>query len=272
MAQQDMHKFLLKKAKVIAATAKQIHKDFDTDAVHKFRVEIKKLRALLRLLTFKSHKTHIKLPVSFVKLYSLSGALRDAFIINELAENRHYQLPQFENYLNKCNTSHQKKWLRNYSSEAFITLDSWLNELTIEPLSAELFFAMAIHQVKVIAQLYKHNPSENDTHKIRKRIKDMLYNCKILQENKAFDDTVLQDIPIAQLDELSDALGHYNDNLIFIMQLTEYMNKKISLEEKIQIGLIIKEEESKQQLAKKVLLKKVKAFTQLMQKALAHYA
>ena len=55
-----------------------VNKDFETESIHKLRVEYKKLRAFLRMLsTENASQKKIKIPRKLKKAYAIAGSIRD---------------------------------------------------------------------------------------------------------------------------------------------------------------------------------------------------
>ena len=51
---------------------------FDEKTIHLFRVDVKKLRAFLRMIRHGTEEhEHLKFPRKFKKMYSLTGKIRD---------------------------------------------------------------------------------------------------------------------------------------------------------------------------------------------------
>src|SRR5665647_1643877 len=64
--------------KKIKKHIKQVTKDFDVEAIHQFRVEYKKLRAFLRMMSQqKGNAGEIKISKKLKKGYNISGVIRD---------------------------------------------------------------------------------------------------------------------------------------------------------------------------------------------------
>src|SRR5712671_976701 len=58
--------------------AGKVKKDFTEKAIHDFRIDVKKLRAFLRMLRLRAKKPEqLKYSHPFKKMYSLTGKIRD---------------------------------------------------------------------------------------------------------------------------------------------------------------------------------------------------
>ena len=266
---QHMHKYLHKNVKVLAHNANCISKNFDENAIHQFRVEIKKFRATLRLLTFNSPKAVIKLPTDTKKLYAIAGSLRDLHIVMQQCTHRNIQLPHFERYLLKQQLLHQKKWQKQSHKLALDYLNTWLKHIIIDNCNETLLLSFLKQQLLIISQLVKNNPDEEAIHTMRKKLKDMLYNCKLLQENNLLSQVMKNILPIQTMDELSAAMGQFNDEQIFIAKLDQFQKSKLSIEEKLQLQHILLQEEKALKQNRLMLLKKIRLFINQYTKALA---
>jgi len=77
MKDKEIVKAVEKSGKRIQQLAKRIEKDFDDKAIHGFRVEIKTLRAFLRLLSFESGTHQPAIPKKIKTFYSHIGMVRN---------------------------------------------------------------------------------------------------------------------------------------------------------------------------------------------------
>lgn len=244
-----------------------IVKDFDMEAIHQYRVEYKKLRAFLRMIS-KQHKMafEIKVTKKLKQGYHLLGSIRDlqlqqqrilevkkeafkkphAYIILLKTEIQRLQLKLFKIFLRKTVTASKIK--TDLSIPNKFKLSSFIN-------FAEKKWA-AIYAI--IASL---NFSDNNIHEIRKILKDLFYTLKIYKGTryKLLSAYIWKGKNEQYFNNLLDQLGSYQDKCTAIAllkfnwlnSLNSYNRKQL---EQIKRGWI------KDKLRmKKLVIKKLKA-------------
>jgi len=202
----------------IKKTIPSIVKHFDQDSIHKFRVQIKKLRAFLRLLSYEMEEPKdLKLPKSLKKIYTVTGAVRSLQL----------QLLQTNNPSKNDNDLTQyNQQLSNDLNSRIVELKTLIDEKiilgkekkniskipeNIDDSVIAKFYQLKINSINSIIEKKKF--SDEEIHSIRKLIKDMIYVSKILHEpgfqlaqNNAFKE---EDQSIAE--KIAQELGEYND-------------------------------------------------------------
>jgi CHAD domain-containing protein len=161
-------------------------KRFDKEEVHEFRVEVKKLRALIRLLFYNKAGRKVSIPATVKGLYSCTGNIRNL----QLQEDRILHI-----------TFRTNVWPGNYVSFLRAKQQAWKIEATrykqekpVKPREAKRFSkalkkldkkqlrTYAIHQSSLLQNLlFLEHFEDDDLHQLRKFLKDILYNWKYIK-------------------------------------------------------------------------------------------
>ena len=216
--------------KVLAAQAGKIEKlcedttpFFTQESIHKFRVEVKRLRSFLRLLAFSKDQPEIKLPKKFKQLYDIAGAIREAHLEEMKLAEWKISLPTYFIDLQSQATHYKQQWQSHYSFHITKELENELlnfnfNELS--PHSLRLFFE---DQITIIHSIVQADPNNENIHTCRKHVKDMLYIAKLMEKEWEHGYKEIASFPLKELDTLATLLGNYNDQRIMLERLMQFM-------------------------------------------------
>ncbi|MBL7761387.1 MAG: CHAD domain-containing protein [Sediminibacterium sp.] len=161
---------------------------FSIGAVHRYRVQYKKLRAFLRMLrTGSTASGYLRLPKQLKTVYGLAGSIRDLQLHKQQVQYIfHNKQKKPESYLLKVKQeiANSKKALRDYFSETNLKggTEKIIQALP-ESFSKKALYHYTNKQWEQVAQLVatKHITDAN-MHLIRKILKDLYYNMTILDE------------------------------------------------------------------------------------------
>ena len=200
------------------------------DELHQFRVQVKKLRAMLILLDAVSSKNKLTRDFKPVrKIFKQCGLIREAYI-NMLLTSR-YKLNDEEFILGQVNEMEKnilsfkklaKKHLKTIKS-AHADLEHDLK--AVDDDSVNEFYKRQLEQIASRLNELQFNESLHDC---RKQIKNLVYNRKIAQ--KALDGKL--EIDNDYLDKLQDRIGNWHDNEL-AMELFSALEKNKPLITKI---------------------------------------
>lgn len=186
------------------------------DPVHDFRVDIKKLRAILRLLSMELHQP-IKIPARLKKIYRAAGIIREMQVL----EFRHDQTGMFSVFkLNEVKTQKKKELgkLRHLVADHQLGKDE---KETMQQLPLKLsyrtvlnFFSSKLEEIKKL--LGMRRISDEVMHQVRKLIKDLLYCAQLLEKetNFTFPYSVWNKNKENYYESLGSALGEYHDQCV----------------------------------------------------------
>lgn len=217
----------------------RIEEDFDQEAIHDFRVDIKKLRAFLRLINYEPTFTgELKLPKQLKNIYVACGSIRDLQLqidrINVLCKdtsppNEYLDLLQktLKSKIRKCKALFKHNQLQKGIDACTILLPSVLSKDCFSG-----FFREKATGCSTILKSAKI--TDQSMHSFRKNSKDIIYVYKTYDE---YMETKVP-VPIWNKTEFShalkyaQALGLYNDQCIAISFLQAAWLKKVNPNEK----------------------------------------
>lgn len=168
--------------------------------LHQFRVQVKKLHALLVLSDYcRGHPklvTHFK-PVK--KVFKCAGVLRNAYICQKLTLN-----PKPAEKAARSFRSHKAEYWKKIKKtyRRIITKIKRLRSTVVES-----FYEIQLRQ---IANALAALPAVKQLHACRKRIKFLLYNDKL------FHDQISIHLNVEYLDRLQETIGEWHDQLLTV--------------------------------------------------------
>jgi CHAD domain-containing protein len=212
--------------------SKRIVPVFDPEAVHAFRVEYKKLRAFLRLLS--EHQTvqdNIRLSGGLKKTYRAAGLLRGLQLQSQLIidEKMHgcTEMGSYASFLDR-ETEKMKEELgilisRDPVKESKKRILVWLPG-SLRGSDCHKFIKQKWGSAQAIVSARYF--SDENLHEIRKNLKDIFYVLKYCKE-KGMKRVHLDQL-VNRADEykdLTEDLGTYQDNYAAIALLASYLRK-----------------------------------------------
>ena len=212
MKKKDEIKYLDKEWQEMNAHLKAFLASGDEEALHKFRVQIKKLRAMLSLIEGASkHQGLLKKFKPIRKIFKYAGNIRDAHTNLKLSaqymlKNEQFESGQHQIIVDGTNLfrHHGKKFIKHIK-ETHKQLKKLLPHINNQSIAD--FYRK---QLEVIAVNFKVSGFTEDMHTNRKLIKILVYNHKLA--NKALNGAV--PFNAEYLDKLQGAIGEWHDNLI----------------------------------------------------------
>jgi len=172
--------------KKIKKLYKKVVKGFDKEEVHDFRVEVKKLRALLRLLFHDRNGKKYKVPKQIKGLYRCTGHIRNL----QLQEEKIIQFTFRENvwpaeYIAFLR-SKQQSWILNarkykgekpYKRSEENSIKKGMKGLDKKIVKSYVEYQRGLIQNILLLEHFE----DNDLHQLRKHLKDILYNWKLIK-------------------------------------------------------------------------------------------
>ena len=162
---------------------KRTVKSFDKQEVHHFRVEVKKMRALIRLLFYNKLRKAIKIPERINNLYKCTGNIRNLQLQQERIIHFTFKSNVWpKSYISFLGSRQQKlrKEAGKYKNEKPVNSRETKrirNEL--KKLENKKIKAYAYHQAQLLQNLLLlEHFEDDDLHQLRKFLKDILYNWK----------------------------------------------------------------------------------------------
>jgi len=209
---------------------KKVSEDFDVEAIHQFRVEYKKLRAFLRMISQQLEKAgEIKISKKLKKGYNISGSIRDLQLQQQrimAATKQELKKPQA--YLTLLQKEINK--LKPELSEIFLekpVIESKRKTHASLPEEFSLDSYKKFVQKKwgaIYAIIASGNFSNDTIHLIRKCLKDLFYNVKIYEgeEYDILSLSIWKGKDEKYFNNLLDELGSFQDKCTAISLLKFY--------------------------------------------------
>jgi CHAD domain-containing protein len=207
--------YLRRRFKKIDSSLEDFRQNQNMEALHAFRVEVKKLKAICLLLndTFEnfSMKHHFAI---HKKLFRRAGSIRDLDTIGKLAREYKTNIPSSYADPSSCKKKIKKlkKQSRNYSGtlhkreKDLVKIAKYLKRKQIRHYVHELS--------RAISRLFQQRNADSNLHVIRKMAKQVMYLSDLI---KKFPETSL-----AYYTKLQEETGHWHDKQV----LMDALNKK----------------------------------------------
>lgn len=185
-------------------------KKFGKRNIHLFRVELKKLKALLLMTEFQNKEfDRKKYYKPFRKLFSLTGKVRELQIEKAILKkfNDKKQIQDFLKFLDRKIEAKKKVFFKNFNSKLNSKIEMRLKQLNptirkLEKTNFSDYFKNLVLEIKLL--LVSEKLDETNGHLFRKKLQTLLYNLESLSIGK---DT----LSIPEYEELLKLLGSWHD-------------------------------------------------------------
>jgi len=198
--------------KLMLAHFKSFIKTDAQEELHLFRVQVKKLRAMLELLDIVSSKPYLSKDFKPVKkIFKHGGDIRSAYVnlqfgVRYQLKNEEFLMGQL--YTMETGTNDFKIFGRKYLKaikEAHHEIADDLRPVDNKAIVG--FYKTRLDEIAIALDKLQFNDGLHDT---RKQIKMLVYNRKLAQE--ALDGKL--HIDNDYLDKLQDTIGNWHDNIL----------------------------------------------------------
>ena len=220
-------KYFNKIMKSISANIRAFEDSGDLKIMHDLRVEIKKVRALLKFTTKFSGIEIIPEDIQKLKrIFKHAGLIREARIYLQMAENEGIQIPDLKaknEGIIEVETKIFKESVANYSNyidDLFIPLTVYFNDISSSKIPS--YFKSRIEKLD---GLFSKKNQENNLHNERKRIKHLLYVYEILPGSLVKKINMNK----AYLEELQNLIGKWHDRIDVISILKNLNSNGIEI-------------------------------------------
>ena len=191
--------------------------NYDTEVIHNFRVEVKNLRALLRLLsTVLDDPDDLKLPRSLKEIYASAGRIRDIQLQITRMEEAGKQIlaPGYLLYLQFELGRRKKAFHDLFKAKSYAKAKEKIMENLPEPMPVPAIIDFYNKKMGFVRSLLAaiELPDE-DWHRVRKVIKDLVYIFKTLNEEISgnLQATFWNEEQLAHAGAIAHELGRFND-------------------------------------------------------------
>lgn len=177
------------------------------DDLHKMRVEIKKLIALLHFLKHEYPEYKLKLNTRFIRhAFSISGDIRDADNIRGLSKRFHIAVPTIRDTDDIKKLKKGYLGLREELNRTTSSTKKYWKQLRVKHL--EMYIN---NEVLSMRRQIKDGLEKEQLHEFRKKLKDVYYLNKILQKSKIG----LPLLTVKHINTLQDSIGKWHDLVKF---------------------------------------------------------
>jgi len=212
MKKKEQTKYLDKEWDIMNLYLKSFLDTGDQEALHKFRVQIKKLKAMLSLIEGSSGQNGLLKNFKPVrKVFQYAGNIREAHVNLQLTSNYGLKNDIFESGQQKIIEEGTAEF-RNKSKKIIKNINNAQKELKrqLPAMDDDSIAAYYKKQLELIAVNFTVSGFTEDMHTNRKLIKILVYNHKLA--DKALNGVL--DFNTAYLDKLQEAIGKWHDNVV----------------------------------------------------------
>jgi CHAD domain-containing protein len=279
MKDKDLKEAVQQQVRKAGRSFRKLHHDFDSEDIHDFRVEIKKIRAMLRLAGFAiDKKGEMKIPKKLKRFYRTVGNIRSIQLhaekIGETVKSEKDSLPDFylkllegRKEVNIHVAKKKRRQLRGIKKEMEKLVK--LLPKDIDAISARSFIEFELKRLKEIQE--KQFPSDVELHEARKIMKDILYNWEFIQSPSApFLPTSIQ--KKEKVEGFIERLGDYHDDAVSLDMFNDLSIDQDEKEKSELQRIAIKWKEEKAQLHKRIMAGMKKISLNGMQKSMPRSA
>jgi CHAD domain-containing protein len=200
----------------------QLKKDLDEKTIHLFRVDVKKLRAFLRMMRSGAEEhDHLRFPRKFKKMYSLTGKIRDRQLcIKRIKENEHGKDHKVQNKIEVLEEELKKLAGKRDDlpgEKELMEIEKKMSERAYGiriNLLVKNFLSQKLDGIKKIITAGEYKDKE--LHSIRKNIKDIVYIVRIFRVDckTPLPFSFWNEPGLKKAEDLAHALGLFNDACI----------------------------------------------------------
>lgn len=214
-----INRILVRKIRKLRKQFFKISPLFEKDTIHKFRTEIKRLKALMSLVN-QTTPARLKLTKKVRNIYRLSGRIRELQLMKEQVQIPQDKAPQLFRYLEEQLRRAKETWDAAYEEVLFDKFLLRTKETDFLPVSITALYKYFDENFKRIRTLDESSTDE-ELHAMRKVVKELRYNLSLIKEEWTEGYEQLQHLPIQVLDSLAEMLGTYNDEVTLLSKLSD---------------------------------------------------
>jgi CHAD domain-containing protein len=216
-------------------------KNFNPDEIHDFRLEIKKLRAFMRLAITDEHRSDLSHRMK--SFYHLTGDTRNLQLhqdrIKKMSNELFLPLPEI--YLQqlkrkeyffrkKARETSEKISLRQFEKNCSHIVPAEISSRTISQYTMASYAAL-------LHLLATENFTDDNLHDLRKKLKDLLYNREFIEPFALVVLPVLYDKE-KTIDHLTEKLGDFHD-LCLAVEFMQRGNLELVVPSEMEVLLIV---------------------------------
>ena len=247
--------------------AEQMKHGFSEETIHLFRVDVKKLRAYLRMMRPGSEEPErLKFSRRFKKMYSLTGKIRDRQLclnrIRALDKTIHRGLQNKIDHLEKEIKKLSEKEDELLNKKELMEIEEKIMKhvpVVLEQTLIQAFFQQHLNVIDEV--LSKRDFTDKALHSIRKSIKDIIYITRMFRDDLKTPLPFLfwNEDELKKAENLSHKLGLFNDACIALSFLLPADIKKTDTEEREHLQSVRRKWLHEKQRLKKEILDEIPA-------------
>lgn len=224
MNRQALQKMISQRLRELNRNFRELKESISVDAVHDFRVAVKKERAMLRLMSVNKDR-QIKISNDLKNIYKKSGDVRELHVL--LINNKkrrifsRFQTNQWRQRI-KARSAELKDWMKNISLTGDRKYIIHQLPVRLSLRDIEFYFSEKLKEIKSLLSLDRINATI--MHNIRKLIKDLLYCAQILEAEARYrlPSSVWSRERQEYFSRIASDLGEYHDRFME----TTFLEKK----------------------------------------------
>ncbi len=254
MKKKEIRALLKKKMKAIEKLSSATGHGFDKNIIHNFRLSIKSLRSVLRLLESSSNKNAFKIPKKLRRLYHIAGIIRESELEKKFITKMQIDVPCYIDSLKKMLHRKKREWKEHYSRKIICSVSKKIVAHKYNALSLSALNDFIKRRLKQSVTL-KNSATDAQLHDVRKNVKDILHIAGSIDKKLWATVQICDELSIQKLQKLTQTIGSYNDERIMYEHLNTFSPPDLSNEEQSTIQQFKNAEKKKLQLEKKRVLK-----------------
>jgi CHAD domain-containing protein len=232
--------------------------NFNPESVHRFRVEYKKLRAFLRMLSQENNRK-IKISKTLKHAYSVAGTIRDLQLqqqrLAETIKQKFKKLQPASVPLQDKINMLETELLKTFSENPIGGCKKKIIPLLPDKYSLSHFKLFIQNKLASINALLSNDPvSDASIHVIRKSLKDLFYNLQLYKgtEQKKLSRLIYKTRNENTFKQLLTELGSFQDECVAIDLLKKHAHIHTNKDGEIKTLWTKEKNDMKQLLIKKI--------------------
>lgn len=197
--------------KVVDAAATVDHK-FDEEVIHDLRLQVKRLRALLRMYWLFTGRSRPEMPKRLKKVYKAAGEMRDLQLLLKAMGGESKMPEVYRQEIEARLMAAREDWRDAYNAGKLHKACKKLSNYEYKALPAFMPAEFIKERLTLIDELRAAGePDDEDVHTVRKRVKDIIYMVRLVNEHWAKACGAIQSVPLHKFEEIAVAIGAFND-------------------------------------------------------------
>jgi CHAD domain-containing protein len=196
----------------ISAAAAKVGDGFDEDVIHGLRVNVKRLRALLRMYWLYKGRARPALPKRLGQVYKAAGEVRDLQLLLRRTAGKGNLPEVYRHKIEEQLLLAKQAWSDAYIPAKLEKACEKLVTHVYKPVPAFMPAEFMKERLGLIDELRAAGTlDDEDVHTVRKRVKDIIYVVRLVNDHWAKACGVIEHVPLHKFEELADAIGALND-------------------------------------------------------------